>query len=602
MNLNFLKYVRSFSARLLFSYVLLALIPALVVSFVLISTTQNSIEKNVATRNIEISRRAASEIELFVNSAFDVLRMLTNTPTIVSMVKFEQSLVINKIKSEKEIFKKILILDENGRESVSTIFGEELKDFSNEELFKIAIRGNEYFSKVFFSEDNLPLMIISEPIIKYNKVIGVLVGEIGLKNIWDIVDNVTVDKTGSAFLVSKDGYLIAHHDKKKVYNQENMSGIPIVKKVINGEIGSGIFIDDSGKEIIGAYCPIKNLGWGIVIQQDVEEAFQISDRMRQRAIVFLYVSLVLATVLGILTVRRFTEPIKKMLLGTQHFSQGNLDFKIEVDRDDELGVLSKEFNDMASNLRYNQKILQRTERLAALSKFAAIASHEIRNPLNAMIVNMQILRREMQKDNPSTEKQVKYLDIVTSEIKRIDEMINSFLIMSRPPELKMQLYDIHSVINEVVELQYEKATRQRVKIEKKYFNGQAFAMIDINQLKQVFLNVVINAFQAMPEGGILTIYTEPVVRKVKRKKRQLTPENEKDEMFCIKFQDTGPGIPKDKINEIFDFYYTTKKSGSGFGLSIAQQIIQAHGGMIYAENPHEDSKGAIIVIHIPKAS
>jgi two-component system sporulation sensor kinase A len=259
---------------------------------------------------------------------------------------------------------------------------------------------------------------------------------------------------------------------------------------------------------------------------------------------------------------------------------------------EEIALLAEEFNSMASSLLDNQSKLRRVERLAAMSKFATLVSHEIRNPLNSMNINMKILKREIDSPNGDAQKKQKYFKIISSEINRMDNLIKNFLMIARPPRFDFVRNDMHGILEEVILLHSENSNQQNVRIKKDFQDGKTIANVDRDQMKQVFHNLIINAFQAMPGGGELKIQT--------RLKIMDTSLDQNVQFIRIKFLDNGVGIPEDKINEIFEVYFTMKRTGTGLGLAIARQIVEGHFGSIDIKS--KVGTGTTVTVSIPTNS
>ena len=573
--------------RMILNFVGLGVLPILIVSFILISLTQNTVESYIYDRNMEIARSASKEINLFIKEPLTILNTIAQTRDILEMERFTQSRLINKVKAGNPLFQKIFILDQTGLVVVTTSFGEELNDYSNSPVFSETRSGRTYFSQVYLSPSRFPVMQIALPIRKYNTVEGVLASEIDLKAIWDKVDKITLGKTGNAFLISSDGSVIAHREKERVLNKESYKEYAFYPEILKGNEGI-TFYKNGGDEIIAAYAPIKELSWGIVVQQSVKEAYDLARKMRDRVTVIVILTTLLALVLAVTTVKRITNPLEILVKGVRKYGEGDLDHRIQIQRQDELAVLASEFNQMAESLDRNQKRLRRMERLAALSRFASLVSHEIRNPLNAMNINMQILRRLITQQESPPEKKIKYLNIISSEISRINSLVTNFLAITRPPELNLIRSDVHHILEEVIMTLEGQAKATDITVTRQYSNEPLYGMFDYNQLKQVFHNIILNAFDAMPEGGQLSVKTSLVTKKER---------SEKSRRISISFSDTGYGIPKQKLNEIFEFYFTTKKTGTGLGLAIAKQIIEGHKGSIKVES--KEKKGTTVLIELP---
>jgi signal transduction histidine kinase len=229
------------------------------------------------------------------------------------------------------------------------------------------------------------------------------------------------------------------------------------------------------------------------------------------------------------------------------------------------------------------------ERLEALSRFAALVSHEIRNPLNSMNINMQIIRRLIDRKEVSPERRIKYLEVISSEISRINDLVTNFLTIARPPELNLIRTDIHQILQEVILIQTARAASQGINIRHRFTPDSISGMFDYNQLKQVFHNIIINAFEAMEEGGTLFINTS-IINK----------ENSARELkyyVRMEFKDTGVGIPREILRDVFEFYHTTKRAGSGLGLAIAKQIVEGHKGIVYIDSMPK--VGTSVFIELP---
>lgn len=578
---------RKIATRLIVSYVGLGALPLVVVSLFLISLTQDTVKTYIFQRNTEIARRASNEINLFIKEPLTVLQTSVLSRDINEMDPFTQSFLINRLKADNPIFRKIFIMNDSGIVTVTTRFGEESSDFSNEPFFQTSINGEESISDVYFTPSRFPLLLISEPIRKFNRVVGVMAAEIDLNHIWTLVDNITIGETGFAMLLSSRGQIIAHREKEKVLKKEDFSHYPFFKELQAGH--SGITrIEEGDQRNIIVYVPIPQLGWGLVVQQSLKEAFTLAHQMRSRVYWFVAITTLIAVILGVLSVQRLTRPLGILVKGVREYEKGNLQHRIEMKSRDELAELAQEFNSMANSLLVNQKKLRRMERIAALNRFASLVSHEVRNPLNSMNINMQILKRMIHRDDISPDRKIKYLDVIASEINRMNDMVTNFLTIARPPELHLVPSNMHDILEEVLLMQEARAAEQGVVFRRSFTAEQVCGMFDHDQMKQVFHNIIINAMDAMKDGGELSILTSVITKII----------GETNHRFLkMEFHDTGKGIPAEIANEVFEFYYTTKQAGTGVGLAIAKQIIEGHRGIIYIES--EPGKGTSVIIELP---
>jgi nitrogen fixation/metabolism regulation signal transduction histidine kinase len=581
------------STRLLFTLTMISAIPLIIVGIFMSGVTQESLSEYIQSQHHQIASRAVNEINLFLQTPITTLKILLETEDITSMRTFSQNLILNKVKSTYPTFNRLFVTDTIGFEITSTAFEERVHNYANEVFFKESIKGNNYFSEVYINERNEPYVISSHPIRKLYKIRGVLVGEIDLKSIWALVDTIQIGETGSAFVVAGNGQLIAHPDKRKILQQSEVIELDLILEV--PEIDTVItknYYSPEGIEMLGTFAYLPQLDWVLVIQQTVDEAFSVGSRMLYQVFGFVGLVILIAILLAYLLEKRITSPITTLVDGVKRYAEGDLDFRLKIKKYEEISVLADEFNSMAEKLLDNQRKLRRAERLAAMSKFAALVSHEIRNPLNSMNINMQILKREMENPQGDIEKMRKYYDIIISEIQRMDNLVKNFLMISRPPRYDFLPNDIHDILEEVILMHAGNAEQQNVQIKRQYCSEKILANVDRDQLKQVFHNIVINALQAMPNGGDLSIKTN--LRRIKNRLKQNVTA------VCIEFIDTGVGISKEKRSDIFEFYYTSKKTGTGLGLAIARQIVEGHNGIITVKS--KEQLGTSLIVSIPLKS
>jgi len=577
------------STRLLFTLTLLAALPLIMVGLFMTSVTQESLSEYVKSQHSEIARRARNEINLFLETPITVLKILLDTQDLNEMNPFAQNLILNKVKSAQHVFNRIFTVDILGNEVTTTSFGDHPVNYQNEAFYQQAMNGESYFSQVYFNEAKEPFVITSQPIRRFDRIVGVLAGEIDLKSIWNLVDEIKIGESGTAFVISSTGQLIAHPDKMKVLQGTMVINQELIRTMLNSVEQTRIFKSPEGVEMLGTFAYVSQFDWLIVIQQPIYEAYAVANQMRFQVFVFVALVILLAMLIAYLLEKRITAPINTLINGVKQYAEGDLSFRIRIDKYEEIAVLAKEFNAMAKRLLENQQKLRSMERLAAMSRFATLVSHEIRNPLNSMNINLQILKREIENPQANLAKIDKYYDIILSEIQRMDNLVKHFLMISRPPRVDFLPNDLHEILEEVLLMHSINAEQQKIQIVKQYVGKKTLANVDRDQLKQVFHNVLINALQAMPNGGTLTVRTS--IKKIRNNLKQTVPA------LRIEFADTGTGIPKDKLYEVFEFYYTSKKSGTGLGLSIAKQIIEGHSGSIYARS--KEGEGTQLVINIP---
>ncbi|MCH7921865.1 MAG: PAS domain-containing protein [Nitrospinae bacterium] len=234
-----------------------------------------------------------------------------------------------------------------------------------------------------------------------------------------------------------------------------------------------------------------------------------------------------------------------------------------------------------------QEQMRRADRLSSLGVLAAGLAHEIRNPLGGIKGAAQLLAQE----NPSARE---YIDIVVREAERIDDLMGQLLALSRPPTLSLTRINIHQLLDDVLTLQRETVGGGEVRFEQLYDPSIPLLEADPAQLTQVLLNLVKNAMEVSPSGGTIKITTRMATELAIPAS---APGGRAIPFVCIEVADTGPGIAPDVKEHIFTPFFTTKTDGSGLGLSVANGIVEQHGGRLELTNGPEG--GAVARCYLP---
>jgi len=243
------------------------------------------------------------------------------------------------------------------------------------------------------------------------------------------------------------------------------------------------------------------------------------------------------------------------------------------------------FRDLTQVYKIQEEIL-RMDRLISLGKLASGIAHELRNPLAGIKTTAQALSEEMTFDDSKRE----YLNRITKEIDRLNELLKTFFSFAKPQNLNLTSWYIKDIVNEIIPFLIKEIADKGIRFIEVYHPQLPKIQVDKNQMHQVFLNLFLNAIQAMPSGGELRIQATPLV--------STGPEGIVQRFIRILISDTGKGIPANLINKVFDPFFTTKPKGIGLGLSIAYQIIKKHEGTIQVQSEWE--RGATFDIRLPE--
>ena len=223
--------------------------------------------------------------------------------------------------------------------------------------------------------------------------------------------------------------------------------------------------------------------------------------------------------------------------------------------------------------------LQTADRLSAISRVSGGVAHEVKNPLNAILLHVEVARAKLARGDTDVAPQ---MEIISREILRLDRVVKTFLDFTRPVELNLRNVPAQELVSEIVDLARPQADAARIQIDVQQEAEGVEIRVDRDLLKQAVLNVVVNAMQAMPDGGKLRFESSAT-----------------EETAEIRVSDTGPGIPQELREKIFSLYFTTRKEGSGIGLAMTFRIVQLHDGTI--DFTSEPGKGTTFLIRLPIA-
>lgn len=224
--------------------------------------------------------------------------------------------------------------------------------------------------------------------------------------------------------------------------------------------------------------------------------------------------------------------------------------------------------DITERKRMEQQLIH-GERMAAFGELAAILAHEIKNPLNSMVINLEVLKGHLAGiDAAPREKAEKYMRVLTDEIQRLNKVIRGFLDFAKPVALSFGDTSVNAVLKDLVDLIGPQARKNEVNVVLSLDEALPAINGDAMQLKQALLNLVLNGLHSMSGGGTLSLVTKTLPGRAVR----------------VSVTDTGGGIPEEHLPKIFDLFYTTKTEGSGLGLPTVQRIVNSHGGTIAVES------------------
>ncbi len=290
---------------------------------------------------------------------------------------------------------------------------------------------------------------------------------------------------------------------------------------------------------------------------------------------------------------RTLRPVRTLIEGVSRIGRGDYSAKLGVRGDDEVAVLAREFDAMARSLQAREaqlkaqaEALMRAEQLAAVGRISAQISHEVRNPLSSIGLNVELLQDALALahfDDPREAREAhELLAAVTREVDRLTEVTEQYLRMARPQRPSLEPTEITEVLTSVLDFSREELERAGVQVVRDFAPDTPEVVADEGQLRQVFLNLLRNAREAMPDGGRLTVATRYDEHEVE-----------------VSLQDTGRGMSEAVRARIFEPFFSTKEDGTGLGLAVCQQILKAHGGSLSCQS--EAGQGTTFTVRLSRA-
>jgi len=348
---------------------------------------------------------------------------------------------------------------------------------------------------------------------------------------------------------------------------------------------------------ISAYEPIYDIqeqAVGMLYVGVLERKYSdLTLRMLALFVLVTLAGLLAAAIVGWRLADGISRPIRNLASASSVIAQGEFSQTLPVRSDDEIGSLTRNFNTMARSLQEREELLKedarlqltRSERLAAVGRLAAGVAHEINNPLTGVLTFAHILR-----DNaPEGSRDREDLETLIAATVRCKDIVRGLLNFSRQSEPQKAFHDLNDILRQAIHLTRNQALLSQVTIVEEYAADAPPLFLDVNQIQQVAVNVIVNAIDAMPEGGRLTVSTR-------------AGADDGGPWGEFEIADTGCGIPQDALDHIFDPFFTTKPpgKGTGLGLAIAYGIVAEHGARIDVSS--EAGRGTVVAVRLPAKS
>ncbi|RLB83126.1 MAG: hypothetical protein DRH17_03475 [Deltaproteobacteria bacterium] len=567
---------------------LLFILPLLILSIIITSvilswTSYNYFLKTINQDYRNIIKSSAGEIRLYMEHAQKGLEGLALVMAATKLDRWQKEMALTAFNHMAVEFMSVSLISIEGNEIVST--GREGDDitFSQSEIFKKVLMGQNAISGVMLTKENIPYIHIAVPVLRLGEVKEVLWGELNLKSVWDVLEGIAIGHTGQVYIMDLSGRFIAHRKIDRVVTTPPAKKPDILKELRESDTPIEWIEerDETKFYCLGYYIP--GFDWVIVLSQTYPEIYAYLYQNIYRAAFITCLICLAAILLGWNWVKRFLTPIHNLHRQVQRIGQGDLDQKVSVDSQDEIGDLGLAFNEMTASLKKfirreveTARELAHAKNLAVLGTTSSKVTHEVGNLLNNVGMIQATLKGEAL--SPTGKNALKILE---KESARVREFIHNFLQFAKKPELRLERRSIDAMIREVLLIHQPDTEKRGIHLELNWPADLPPVNVDPRLMYQVLNNLVKNSLEAMTDSGNISIEGRI-----------------EGEHLVVRIEDTGPGIGPDILEQIFDPFFTTKgKKGTGLGLSIVKTIVEAHRGTIECQS--ELRKGTTFILRLP---
>ncbi|MGB4600506.1 MAG: Cache 3/Cache 2 fusion domain-containing protein [Trichlorobacter sp.] len=405
------------------------------------------------------------------------------------------------------------------------------------------------------------------------------------------IKNKQVGTTGYIYCIDRKGVLRIHPESegKSIIDSRDSNGHPFIREMIEKKSGWIRYpwqnvLDSKPRMKIVRYEYFKVWDWIVAVGSYEDEFYKEANAIKSRiflsTIVLISIVGCFATLLVLYASSVATSPIMHMIETIRKVRKGDMEARMEVTGNDELAEMATAFNRMTDIIKRNQEMeasLAQQGKMASLGVLSSGVAHEINNPLGVILGYAGYLEGKLAEDDPN----YKYIHEIKRESKRCKKIVQDLLSYARTPRPTLALTNLNKLLTEIVEFSSNHTDMRGVTIRTSFDRHLPKVLLDGDQLRQVAINLILNAGGAMPDGGELLITTTPGP----------------DHTVRTIFRDTGSGIPAENLEKIFEPFYTTKMRGTGLGLAITRQIIEMHHGEITIES--EPGHGTTVTVTLP---
>jgi len=589
-----MKFFNNLQLKVTLAFLLVSLIPLGAASVFSVRTANKVIQSIVQNQLENVAAEKQALLERWIMERKADLEVLAGSTMVRRVDPAEVAPFFELVRDQYGVYERFIIAAPDGKITYDST-GAAGGSCSGEVWYQRAIGGQAYMSEIEReAAGKEPVFHLATPIRGTgDQPRGVLCATVSTQAILKRVLRVQLGETGECYLVDKLGTFLAHKDPRRVLN-ETIAQSGTFRQIFGAQ-GQTVYTDYRGIEVLGASRPLEGTDWYVVVEQDRDEAFVSSYQLQRNIYIVIALTVVGAVGFSVLLAWYVASPIRRLSEAARTLARGDFEHALldaRSARRDEIGALYDAFEHMADQLKDRHARLEtrvgltevelqkveaelkgtleaaaRSERLAALGRLGSGLAHDIRTPLTSLKLFLQSVQEEI----AISPEQSEDYQIAMRQVARIEKTINHFLDFARPQQPVLGELDFVQLLDDVLEVIRPRANQQEVEIHPRIDPELPKVEGDVRQLGEVLVNLLVNALDAMPDGGRLAISIAVEAAE---------PGSTDPSWVRIDVSDTGPGIQEKDLDRLFEPFFTTKAAGSGLGLAIIKSTVERHAGSV----------------------
>lgn len=543
-----------------------AVVPMLIYGAVSIYSLRQGIRQSLVEGNLHVARQVGEQVRRYISTNHKILLALAADLDATHLSVVQQDQILKNYALRFPEFRELSVFDASGSAVATSRAGAatvKLPPDGTPVVYGVRM------SPVYVDADLLPTSLVATPLWRRRQQTGWLVGGFSIEELWRLVGRIHIGTKGYVLVVGPAGELLAHgnpDERSRVARGVNVGSDVVVSDLRNRGAGATTFRElrrPGGERVLAVGVRVPDLDWMVIVEQPTREAYAVARQNENGLLAAISLALLIVVLVGLAWGRSLIRPITALIAGTEAVAAGRLNQRVQIAAGGELGRLGEAFNSMTDRLVELHEDVRKQERHAMFGRVAAGLVHDLSHPFKNIQNNCRLILK-MHEDEEYRELFRRTIEREFAHIKRVFEDLRN---IARPMPIEMFPLDLNKLLVDVAESMREHAETAGLGLELDLSDEPVFVKGDVFALSRVTRNMVLNAIEATPPNGTVTMASAAAGGRIE-----------------LRVSDTGCGIPADRLASLFEDFATTKRQGLGLGLAISKKIVDQLGGTIRAES------------------